>query len=165
LKIKLKDEREDRIMTEEQLVTDADHVQLSRLVTEISWLIDHGEAHRVCDLFIQDGSMNLGDITLSGREAIQAWGRELISGNAYPGIRHVSTNMRFLSSDVNKASGVSLVTAYINVDDGHGSTLPLVIGEDNDEFVRLEGRWQIVSRSWVPLFVRATEARKAPDVR
>ena len=39
----------------EQLVSDTDHVALSRLVEEISWRIDHGRADSVWELFVPDG--------------------------------------------------------------------------------------------------------------
>lgn len=35
----------------EQSVTDQDHVALSRLLVEIAWRIDHGQADRVSELF------------------------------------------------------------------------------------------------------------------
>ena len=35
----------------EPLVGETDHVQLARLVTEVSWQIDHGQADTVHDLF------------------------------------------------------------------------------------------------------------------
>ena len=38
-----------------QLVSDADHVALSRLVVEISWRIDHGQADTVWELLVPDG--------------------------------------------------------------------------------------------------------------
>jgi hypothetical protein len=39
----------------EQLVSEADHLALSRLVEEISWRIDHGRADSVWELFVPDG--------------------------------------------------------------------------------------------------------------
>jgi hypothetical protein len=39
----------------EQLVSEADHLALSRLVEELSWRIDHGRADWVWELFVPDG--------------------------------------------------------------------------------------------------------------
>jgi hypothetical protein len=39
----------------EQLVDDIDHMQLTRLVTEVAWRIDHGKADTVHELFVDDG--------------------------------------------------------------------------------------------------------------
>jgi hypothetical protein len=37
------------------LVSDADHLSLSRLVVEMAWRIDYGQADRVWELFVPDG--------------------------------------------------------------------------------------------------------------
>jgi hypothetical protein len=50
----------------EQLVSDADHVALSRLVAEISWRIDHGKADTVWELFVPDGVLDTGGTPLAG---------------------------------------------------------------------------------------------------
>jgi hypothetical protein len=39
----------------EQLVSDADHLALTRLVVEIAWRIDHGRANTVWELFVPEG--------------------------------------------------------------------------------------------------------------
>jgi hypothetical protein len=59
----------------EQLLSDADHVALSRLVAEISWRIDHGKADTVWELFVPDGVLDTGGTPLAGHQAIREWGR------------------------------------------------------------------------------------------
>ena len=59
----------------EQLVSDADHVSLSRLVVELSWRIDHGQADRVWELFVADGVLDTSGTPLVGHDAIREWGR------------------------------------------------------------------------------------------
>jgi len=44
----------------EQLVSDADHVQLSRLVTEHAGRADSGRADTIHELYIDDGELILG---------------------------------------------------------------------------------------------------------
>ncbi len=149
----------------EQLVPDADHVALERLVTEVTWRIDHGRAESISELFVSEGIMDLGETRLQGREAIHPWGILLQTDNTYPGIRHVSTNMRFVLEGNDKARGTCLVTAYVDEADGPGSTLPLVVGEDHDTFVRTEEGWRFLSRTWDPLFFRQADStpREAND--
>jgi len=41
------------------LVTDADHAQLSRLVTESAWRVDLGRADTLHELFVDDGELEV----------------------------------------------------------------------------------------------------------
>ena len=43
----------------EQLVGEIDHVQLSRLVTEHAWRVDHGRADTIHELYVDDGELTL----------------------------------------------------------------------------------------------------------
>jgi hypothetical protein len=54
-------------------VTDADYVQLSRLVIEAAWRVDVGRADTLHELFVDDGTLAIGDGTLQGREQIRQW--------------------------------------------------------------------------------------------
>jgi SnoaL-like domain len=140
-------------------VSDADHVQLARLITEISWRIDHGRAATVHELFVDDGEMSLGPKqVLQGRDAIREWGLQI--ERAAWRIRHVSTNMRFVSEGDGVASGISLVTAYMAEGEEPGTTLPWAVGEDHDQFVRTSEGWRLRSRRWEPLFMRPEPGRE-----
>jgi hypothetical protein len=50
----------------DQLVSDTDHVALSRLAGEISWRIDHGQAGTVWELFIPHGVLATSGTPLAG---------------------------------------------------------------------------------------------------
>jgi hypothetical protein len=41
---------------------------------------------------------------------------------------------------------------FIREGDGRGPAIPSVVGEDADEFVRTEGGWRFVSRTFEVLF-------------
>ena len=43
----------------ERLVSEADHVELSRLVTEHAWRVDNGRADTVHELYADDGELTL----------------------------------------------------------------------------------------------------------
>jgi hypothetical protein len=136
------------------LVSDADHVQLARLVTEIGWRIDNGRAVTVHELFVDDGRLTMGPTPMVGRDALREWGRDLDENPAYPGIRHVSTDSRFVATGPDQASGTTILTAYLVTEKGAGETIPLTVGEDRDTFVRTAAGWRFSSRLWVPLFNR-----------
>ena len=80
-----------------QPLSDSDYVQLSRLITEITWRIDHGHASTIHELFTEDGVLNLGlGQALTGREALRRWGQQFERTGWR--IRHAVTNMRFWSA-------------------------------------------------------------------
>ncbi len=142
----------------QQLVTDADHVELERLVTEAAWRVDEGRSETLSELFAEDGVLVLGTNELQGRDAIRSWGQQLEAARTYKCIRHVAGNMRFTVVGDNEAEGVTILTVFMD-DDTHSST-PWVVGEDHDRFVRTEQGWRFKSRRWKQLFARPDATRK-----
>jgi len=133
-------------------VSDADHLQLSRLLIEFGWRVDNGKAQTIHELFTDDGELTIGAVNTVGRDAIRAWG--LAIDNRQNGIHHVVSNPRFISAGPNSAVGTSTLTAYLKPDGNSSSTLPAAVGEDRDEFVRVSGEWRFKSRRWITLFSR-----------
>jgi hypothetical protein len=134
----------------EQLVSEADHLALSRLVEEISWRIDHGRADSVWELFVPDGVLTTSGTPLIGHDAIRAWGRARVASTART--RHIISGMRFTDGGDGRATGSTLLTVFIHEGDGRGPAIPSVVGEDTDEFVRTEAGWRFVSRTFEVLF-------------
>jgi SnoaL-like domain len=134
----------------EQLVSDEDHIALSRLVVEISWRIDHGRADTVWELFVPDGVLATSGAPLVGHDAIRDWGR----ARAASGVRsrHILSGMRFTDRGDGRAAGSTLLTVFIHDGDGRGPAVPSVVGEDTDEFVRTDAGWRFVSRTFEVLF-------------
>ena len=126
---------------DEQLVGEADHLELARLVTEIAWRIDHGRADTVHELFADEGEMNLGQTSVKGREEIREWGRK--RADATYRTQHVCTNMRFVADGDDTAEGTTLLIQYRDERDGRDTTLPRAIGEDRDRFVRTAQGWRL----------------------
>jgi len=138
----------------EQLVSEADHVQLSRLVTEHAWRADNGQADTIHELYIDDGEFILGPTPLRGGDAIREWGRQLVENPPWRSIRHVCGNMRFVSDGPDKAEGTTVLTVFMVPGSEAATTQPFSVGEDHDRFVRTEEGWRFVSRRWVELFAR-----------
>lgn len=134
-------------------VSDADHLQLSRLLVEIIWRLDNGHAKTVHELFVDDGALHASAEPIVGVEAMRAWGTEF--DRSPPGIHHVMSNARFVAAGKDRAVGTSTLTAYMMPQDGsHPATVPLAVGVDHDEFVRTADGWRFSSRRWQPLFMR-----------
>jgi SnoaL-like domain len=134
-------------------VNDADQCELVRLITELTWRIDHGRAATVHELFVDDGELVLGpEEVVRGREAITEWGQTI--DEAGWRIRHVISNMRFSVDADDAAEGTTLVTAFMHERDELGTAVPWTVGEDHDRFVRTEQGWRFASRRWEQLFLR-----------
>jgi hypothetical protein len=133
-------------------VSDADHIELERLVTEAAWRVDEGKSDTLHELFLDDSELVMGTTVLKGRAAIQQWGRQLEDARTYKCIRHVAGNMRFTIVDDDTAEGVTLLTVFM--DDQASSSVPWVVGEDHDRFVRTDRGWRFASRRWNQLFAR-----------
>jgi SnoaL-like domain len=58
----------------------------------------HGHADTLHELFVDDGTLAIGDGTLQGREEIRQWGQQAVDAHTFDGIRHVCGNMRFLAT-------------------------------------------------------------------
>jgi hypothetical protein len=134
----------------EQLVSDADHVALSRLVIEISWRIDHGQADTVWELFVPDGVLDTSGTPLVGHDAIREWGRARVASTVRT--RHIVSGMRFIDRGNGKAMGSTLLTVFMHDGAGRGAAVPAVVGEDADAFIRSDAGWRFVSRTFETLF-------------
>jgi hypothetical protein len=85
----------------EQLVSDDDHVALSRLVEEIAWRIDHGQADRVWELSVPTGILDTSGTPLVGHDEIREWGRARAAASMRT--RHICSGMRFISREEGRA--------------------------------------------------------------
>jgi hypothetical protein len=78
-------------VTAEQLVSETDHVQLSRVVTEHAWRADQARADTIHELYVDDGELIVGPTPLRGREAILEWGRQLVENPPWRSVRCAET--------------------------------------------------------------------------
>jgi hypothetical protein len=134
----------------EQLVSDADHLSLTRLVVEIAWRIDHGQADRVWELFVADGVLDTSGTPLVGHDAIRDWGRARVASTVRTS--HICSGMRFIDRGNGRATGSTLLTVFMHDGEGRGPAVPAVVGEDTDEFVRTDDGWRFASRTFETLF-------------
>lgn len=131
-------------------VSDADHVQLTRLLTEVIWRVDHRKARTVYELFTKDGELNVVSKN-RGQDAIRAWGLAL--DNQKNDVYHVLGNPRFINAGPNRTRGTSTLTVYKRGDNSGAATVPFVaLGEDHDKFVRTTRGWRFRARKWVSFY-------------
>ncbi|MEU3986594.1 nuclear transport factor 2 family protein [Streptomyces sp. NPDC026672] len=125
-----------------------DNLALTRLLTEIAWRIDHGDASGVWELFTEDGEMCLDGKVLRGREAIRLWGAER------PAMRslHVHTNQRFTLTGDNTAEGACVLTVYLDMPGSADGAVPFAVGEETGHYVRTGDGWRFASRTTRVLF-------------
>jgi len=142
------------VATKDQLVSQSDYIELSRLVIEHTYRNDSGRPDTVHELYAEDGVLELQGTTLRGRQAIAEWGRQLVKNPPWRIIRHVCGNMRFVADGPDAAEGITILTVYMVSGPGAATTLPLQVGEDHDRFVRTPEGWRLASRRWVELFSR-----------
>ena len=134
----------------ERMVSDAEHVSLSRLVVEFAWRVDHSQADRVWELFVPDGVLDTRGTPLAGHDAIRDWGRARAASTVRT--RHNCSCMRFTYRGDGRASGSTQLTVFMHDGAGRGPAVPAVVGEDTDEFIRTDAGWRFVSRTFQTLF-------------
>jgi hypothetical protein len=110
------------------LVSGEDHLAPTRLLTEIAWLIDHGRADRVHELFVEYGQMRLGpSVVLQGRTR---------SRSGAVCVRRPS--QRFTRVDDDTAEGTTTLTVYMDSGNDPGTTFAYMVGEETGRFVRTD---------------------------
>jgi uncharacterized protein (TIGR02246 family) len=128
-----------------------DRLAIQDLVTEMVWRVDHGEAHRVWELFTPEGVMAIGRRQIEGHEELKAWGAERDQDARWT--RHVCTAPRIEVVDPDHVRATALGTVYAHTGEGRGSTVPMSVNEYRDVFVRRDGHWRFQERRLSVLFV------------
>lgn len=119
---------------------------IDALVTEFSFLIDHGEVTGVPELFTEDGTFESSMATLNGREAITAAMAQ--RSNADYNTRHAITNLRLQLESPDRMRGTALLTMYRWVNsDTDPQPQPIALVEYEDIYQQTsEGGWLFASR-------------------
>lgn len=126
----------------------ADRVAIEQLVTEFSYLLDHGRANELAALFTPDGVFDNPNQKLHavGREAIAAYYAKRAADPRTT--RHISTNLRIVFEGPDRASGTRTILYYRG--DGGGPPFPArpgSVGEYTETYQRGgDGRWRFASR-------------------
>ncbi len=119
---------------------------IDALVTEFSYLIDHGGAERIPALFTENGAFESPLATLKGRDAIAAAMAQ--RANAAHNTRHVITNLRLQRESADRILGTALLTMYRWTNsDTNSQPLPIALVEYEDIYQQTTGGWLFASRT------------------
>jgi ketosteroid isomerase-like protein len=128
----------------------------TRLITDYSHFVDHGEAARVADQFTEDGAWVWGEVSLNGQAAVRR-GFERRQANAGLISRHLCTNIKLDIVDADHVEGVTYLTLFRGDGEPGRATSPAeapdMIGEYRDHFVRTADGWRFLRRDLVVEFV------------
>lgn len=129
-----------------------DRLAIEQLIQRHAWLIDHGEADRVGELFTEDGALYGVGPDKIGRSAIAEWGGQRAAMSERRS-RHVQSNTLIEPAGPDAARGWVALTLYRHDGAGPGSATPLLIAEYADRYSRMpDGTWLFAERRLAVLF-------------
>ncbi len=129
-----------------------DRLAIEQLIQRHAWLIDHGKADKVGELFAEDAALYGVGPDKTGRAAIAEWGRQRAAMTERRS-RHVQSNILIEAIAPDAARGWVVLTLYRHDGPGEGSATPLLIAEYADRYVRgPDGAWLFAERRLAVLF-------------
>ena len=124
--------------------------EIESVLTEWSWLIDHGRAQEASVLFAHDAEQSIAGVTASGIEAI-AQGLKRRADMTGRTSRHVISNLRLSMSSEATVEAAWILTLYRS-DDANKPAKPMMVNDVQDIFRKEADGWKIRSRKIVPVF-------------
>jgi hypothetical protein len=137
------------------LIDTETRILVERLVTEFSFLIDHGQAIDVPALFTEDGSFESPIATLNGRKAIASAMAQRMQADYMT--RHVTSNLRLQRESADQILGTVLLTMYRwTPGDPDAKPNPIALLEYEDVY-RLcsDSEWRFAARKALPVLPAA----------
>ncbi len=129
-----------------------DRIAIEQLIQRHAWLIDHGEADRIGELFAEDAVLSGVGPDKIGRAAIAQWGHQRAIMRERRS-RHVQSNILIEPTAPDAARGWVLLTLYRQDGPGSASATPLLIAEYADRYAREpDGTWVFAERRVAVLF-------------
>jgi hypothetical protein len=133
--------------------------ECTTLMHEYAYRFDHGASVAVADLFVEDGEWSAPAATCLGRAELIAFFR-LRDEMTERVTRHVVTNINVEAQSADHATARSVAIEFRGTqgtDRLTTDTLPAIVGDYEDEFVRVDGAWKFRRRKVVIDFKRAGE--------
>jgi len=129
-----------------------DRLAIEELIQRHAWLIDHGEADKVGELFAEDAALYGVGPDKIGRAAIAEWGRQRAAMSERRS-RHVQSNILTDAIGSDTARGWVVLTLYRHDGPGQGSATPLLVAEYADRYAKgPHGSWLFAERRLTVLF-------------
>ena len=127
-------------------------IEIGELITEHAWLIDHGQADRLPQLYTEPCALRGVGEDLIGLDALRAWSVRRAAMTTRTS-RHVCTNIRLVNEGHGRAGGTVLVTLFRHDGPATGVPVPFAVGEYDDRYALCpDGRWRFESRRFSIVF-------------
>ena len=135
-------------------LTERDRQELTDLVVEFAWRVDHRSADTIHELVTDDVFIQMAYGPLVGKDAVKACGRDRAVVDRTT--RHIMTNFRFRVVGKNKVEGSSMSVIFRSEGSQIAPPLPWAVTECSDVFVRQEGTWKFASHITEDVYRSAT---------
>ncbi len=134
-------------MTDE--LTLADRTAIESLVTEYAWLLDHQRWEDVADLCTDDAVLFIRAREIVGKPGLAEWAaRRAERANRHT--QHQMTLLRLTPVGPDEVHGTAALVLHVAKTGGGGTYVDLV-GEYEDEYVRIGGAWKFRRRRLVQI--------------
>lgn len=129
-----------------------DRMAIQDLLTEFGWLVDHGEAGKVAELFTENGKLVTPMFTLEGKESIARQFGERAKDTSRLS-RHIWTNLRLEVLDARRIKASMAVQTYVANGVPPVSPQDIVVGDSLDIVEKGDdGVWRFSERQLVIVF-------------
>lgn len=135
-------------------LTERDRQELTDLIVEFAWRVDHRSADTIHELVTDDVFIQMAYGPMVGKDAVKAWGRDRAAVDRTT--RHIMSNFRFRVVAKDKVEGSSMSVIFRSEGSEIAPPLPWAVTECNDVFVRQEGRWKFASHITTDIYRSAT---------
>lgn len=127
-----------------------DRIDITALVDEYAWLLDHRHWERISSLFVEDAYLKIRGREIVGHEGLGRWA-EARAAKKSRKTQHQMTIVRLEpTDDPDVVRGTASLVLHVNKSGGSGSYVDLV-GEYRDEYLRRDGEWRFRRRVLVPI--------------
>ncbi len=127
----------------------ADRLAIEALVTEYAWLLDHRRWHDVAGLCTDDAVLKIRGREIVGQKGLADWAEYRAQKHARR-TQHQMTLLRLEPVEADVVAGTAGLVLHVAKTGGSGTYVDLV-GEYQDEYVRVDGAWRFRRRTLVPI--------------
>jgi hypothetical protein len=125
---------------------------VEQLIQRHAWLIDHGHADRVPELYTEDARLTGIGPDKIGRRAITQWADQRAAMKERRS-RHVQTNIVLEELSPSLIRGTVILTLFRHDGSADAPSAPMLVGEYDDTYALCaDGLWRIGERHLTILF-------------
>jgi hypothetical protein len=126
-----------------------DRIAIEALVTEYAWLLDHQRWQDVATLCTDDAVLFIRGREIVGAEGLADWA-DRRAERANRRTQHQMTLLRLARVSEDEIHGTAALVLHVGKTGGGGTYVDL-IGEYEDEYVRVGEAWKFKRRRLVPI--------------